>query len=177
MMKDISKIKDCRRCSLYKNQLPLLDNIKDIDVMWVGLSAKEVNDIDKNIPLENNTNSGRIIEKIENNFDDISFYKTNLVKCLPLDNNKKLRYPTKKEIDMCINNLLCEISYFKPKVIFLLGNKVSSYVEKYLKNNNILINSKIITIYHPSYIWIYKKKELDKYIEDITLNIKENTNI
>ena len=91
MMKDISKIKDCRRCSLYKNQLPLLDNIKDIDVMWVGLSAKEVNDIDKNIPLENNTNSGRIIEKIENNFDGISFYKTNLVKCLPLDSNKKLR--------------------------------------------------------------------------------------
>lgn len=160
MMKDISKIKDCRRCSLYKNQLPLLDNIKDIDVMWVGLSAKEDNGIDKNIPLENNTNSGRIIEKIENNFDDISFYKTNLVKCLPLDSNEKLRYPTKKEIDMCINNLLYEISYFKPRVIFLLGNKVSSYVEKYLKNNNILINSKIITIYHPSYIWIYKKKGL-----------------
>ena len=75
MMKDISKIKDCRRCSLYKNQLPLLDNIKDIDVMWVGLSAEEVNDIDKNIPRENNTNSGRIIEKIENNFMILVFIK------------------------------------------------------------------------------------------------------
>ncbi len=176
MMKDISKIKDCRRCSLYKNQLPLLDNIKDIDVMWVGLSAKEVNDIDKNIPLENNTNSGRIIEKIENNFGDINFYKTNLVKCLPLDNNKKLRYPTRKEMDICIDNLLCEISCLKPKIIFLLGNKVSSYLEKYLKNSNMVINSKIITIYHPSYIWIYKKKQLDKYIEDVTFKIKENIN-
>lgn len=160
MMKDISKIKDCRRCSLHKNQLPLLDNINNIDVMWVGLSAKGVNDIDKNIPLENNTNSGKIIEKIENNFENINFYKTNLVKCLPLDNNKKLRYPTRKEMDICIDNLLCEISCLKPKIIFLLGNKVSSYLEKYLKNNNMVINSKIITIYHPSYIWIYKKNNL-----------------
>lgn len=132
---------------------------------------------EESLSLARNANTGKILETIELELKEYSFYKTNLVKCLPLDSNKKLRYPTKKEIDMCINNLLCEISYFKPRVIFLLGNKVSSYVEKYLKNNNILINSKIITIYHPSYIWIYKKKELDKYIEDITLKIKENTNI
>ena len=33
--------------------------------MWVGLSSKKVNDINKAIPLENNTKSGKIIEQIE----------------------------------------------------------------------------------------------------------------
>ena len=31
------------------------DNLKKSHIMWVGLSAKKVNDINKAIPLENNT--------------------------------------------------------------------------------------------------------------------------
>ena len=32
----------CQRCDLYLNQKPLLDNLNNGDVMWVGLSSKKV---------------------------------------------------------------------------------------------------------------------------------------
>lgn len=86
--------------------------------MWVGLSAKKVEDVDKNYPLENNTNSGKLIEEIEKKRDDLIYYKTNLVKCLPLNEEEKLRYPTENEMEMCIKNLLIEIRELKPKVVF-----------------------------------------------------------
>ena len=41
----MNKIEKCKRCGLYKNQLPLLDEIKESEIMWVGLSAKKGNNI------------------------------------------------------------------------------------------------------------------------------------
>ena len=90
--------------------------------MWVGLSAKKVEDVNKNYTQENNTSSGKLIEEIEKKRDDLTFYKTNLVKCLPLNEERKLRYPTENEMEMCIKNLLMEIRELKPRVVFLLGN-------------------------------------------------------
>jgi DNA polymerase len=119
----LEEISKCKKCKLCKNQRPLLDKNNSCDIMWVGLSAKKVEDINKTIPLCNDTNSGKIIEKIENKLNDFRFYKTNLVKCLPLDKNNKLRYPTIEEMNSCIENLLLEINYFKPKIIFVLGKK------------------------------------------------------
>ena len=40
-------ISHCTLCSLCQNQPPLLDNAKTCDVMWVGLSAKKVLDVNK----------------------------------------------------------------------------------------------------------------------------------
>lgn len=163
MLEEISK---CKKCKLCKNQRPLLDKNNSCDIMWVGLSAKKVEDINKTIPLCNDTNSGKIIEKIENELNDFRFYKTNLVKCLPLDKNNKLRYPTIEEMNSCIENLLLEINYFKPKIIFVLGKKTYNFIHKYFANNNIDTSS-IYYIEHPSYIYIYKRKYIDDYIEKI----------
>ena len=41
-------------------------------------------------------------------------YKTNLVKCLPLTEEQKLRYPNKKEIDSCYEHLAEEIQELSP---------------------------------------------------------------
>ena len=41
--------------------------------MWVGLSAKKVEDVNKTIPLCNDTNSGKIIEEIENKLKNIKW--------------------------------------------------------------------------------------------------------
>lgn len=167
----INNIIKCNNCNLCNNQLPLLDNIKKCDVMWVGLSAKKVQNINNSIPLENNTNSGKIIEQIELKLPKYSFYKTNLVKCLPLDKNNKLRYPTIDEMNKCIDNLIYEIEAVKPKVIFVLGRKNYNYIYKYFKNNNLnTIN--LIYIEHPSYIYIYKKKYIDDYINKVIAIIK-----
>lgn len=141
--------------------------------MWVGLSAKKVTDISISVPLENNTNSGKIIEQIEQQIPNYNFYKTNLLKCLPLDENNKLRYPTVNEMDKCIKNLIYEIDIIKPKLIFLLGRKTYNYVYKYFKNNSLDANN-IYYIEHPSYIYVYRKRLINEYISKIVEIIKNN---
>ena len=162
----MEQIIHCRNCNLCCNQLPLLEHIKKCDVMWVGLSAKKVSNVEKSIPLENNTNSGKIIELIEKKVPNLTFYKTNLVKCLPLNEKKKLRYPMKEEMDKCILNLIKEIEVGKPKIIFVLGKIAYNFIQDYFSKNNIKIKN-IVYIEHPSYIYVYKKKYINDYINKI----------
>lgn len=180
----IKTINNCNNCNLCLNQYPLLDKKKFSDVMWVGLSAKKVKNLFIEIPLDKNTNTGKIIENIENLFENINFYKTNLVKCLPLDKNNKLRYPNISEMLSCYENLLLEIDFFRPKIIFLLGKTVSNFVLKQQNNNDdnfkkisdnswIYMNTTYVEIYHPSYINVYKKKDIEIYITNIQ-NIIQN---
>jgi len=120
-------------------------------------------------PLDNSTNTGKIINRIIDNFPGVEFYKTNLVNFAPLNELGKLRYPTKQEIEDNMEYLLNEIS--DCNLVICLGSKVT----KYLTNKA----SNIISIKHPSYIWVYKRKELDSYIDKvvniITLLIQQET--
>ncbi|MDD2208038.1 MAG: uracil-DNA glycosylase family protein [Bacilli bacterium] len=183
-MKD--NIKKCKKCSLYLNQSPLIQEKSKGDILWLGLSAKKISD--KAEPLSNNTNTGKIIEMIESKIK-YKTYKTNLVKCLPLNNDNKLRYPTLLEKNACYSNLALEIKSLKPKIIILLGSDVADYIAKKLnieiakpinynfgliKYNNIFY----IHIYHPSYIYVYKKKELNLYTNAVVdiINLAYNIN-
>ena len=175
----LESIKQCKRCNLYNNQNPLLDNERTCDVMWVGLSAKKVDNIEKDIPLSRNTNSGSIIAEIESRCSKVKTYKTNLVKCLPLDEYNKLRYPNSKEINCCFNNLIKEVEMLNPKIIFLLGSQVTNAIQKKLKIKFIKerdsdlktaeYNSiKFVAVYHPSYVCSYRRKYKDTYVEQIS---------
>lgn len=168
----MNKISNCRECNLCTNQKPLIDRLRECDVMWIGLSAKRVEDINVNYPLENNTNSGRLIEEIEKKNPDIKYYKTNLVKCLPLGKDGKIRYPSQEEMSLCVKNLFIEIETVKPKTIFLLGNIVYKFVNNYMKKNNIMLSSNIVKIEHPSYICVYKRTQKEKYIAKVTDEIE-----
>jgi len=173
----IEKISNCSNCNLCDFQPPLLDIYNEqTRVIWVGLSAKKVQNIELERPLENNTNTGKIIEKIESN--NKFFYKTNLVKCVPLDESNKLRYPNKDEMNFCFENLILELITLKPQIAFLLGSKVSSFVFSKIKSKKfkneaseqtkrILNDIEFINIYHPSYIAVYKRKEENNYINDV----------
>lgn len=152
-----------------------MDRLRKCDVMWVGLSAKKVADINVNYPLENNTNSGRLIEEIEKKNPYIKYYKTNLVKCLPLGENGKIRYPSKEEMSVCVNNLFIEIETVKPKTIFLLGDVVYKFVNNYIKKNNINLDSDIVKIEHPSYICVYKRNQKNEYITKVTDEIERGS--
>lgn len=167
----LKEIANCRNCRLCLNQLPLIDKKTECDVMWIGLSAKKVGNLEINYPLEEDTNSGKIIKEVEDILPNVKFYKTNLVKCLPLDDNGKIRYPNNEEMNACINNLIKEIEFLKPKVVFLLGNNVSNFVEKYIKKHNIKLNLYLKKIEHPSYIYIYKRKNKQDYINKIINDI------
>jgi len=175
---DFTTILKCDKCCLRENQLPLLDNKRKADVFWVGLSAVKVEDIEKEIPLCEKTNSGKLIGKIEGTMQNISFYKTNLVKCLPLKESK-IRYPNSNEMSACYYHLINEINAFQPRVVFLLGKIVCDFIAKrekinigalhpnyeYLKFD--IINTTIVPIHHPSYIQIYKRKQVDRYISAV----------
>ncbi|MDA3836654.1 MAG: hypothetical protein PF542_03450 [Nanoarchaeota archaeon] len=168
----------CNLCGLHENQEPVLSEIEESDIMWVGISSQQNKKELVFNPLDGRTNSGKFVNLIESKLPKVSFYKTNLVKCLPLDSKGKIRYPTTKEYTLCFNHLSEEISTVNPKIIILLGNSVSKFVcekfningEKYLP---IRYKDKIIvTIDHPSYIMIYKRKKIDEYIDTIIEIIK-----
>lgn len=91
---------------------------------------------------------------------------------------RKLRYPNRKEIDSCFCNLQKEIKELSPQIVFLLGEKVYSAIEKhfgikfdkweefhysYKKYGGVYY----IPIHHPSYIYVYKRRYIDQYIESV----------
>lgn len=173
----IEQIRKCQKCGLCFNQKPLLDKERECQVFWVGLSAKKIKD-DEQIPLSPETNTGMIIQKIEEMYEEIITYKTNLVKCLPLTEEQKLRYPNSKEIDICFEHLVDEIHEMSPQIVFLLGEKVYSAVEKHLKIsfekwNEFEYHYKeydgtyYVPVHHPSYIYVYKRKQIEQYIGGI----------
>ena len=165
-----NKIIKCNRCSISYNQKPLVENIKKSDIMFVGISAK-MKEPENEMPLSENTNSGKLIKMIEERLveenHNISCYRSNMVKCVPLNEKGKIRYPNSLEIENCIDNLVYELSIVKPKVVVLLGRLVEKHLKK--KINELGYNN--ITIYHPSYIPVYRKKEIDKYVEESSKNI------
>ena len=177
------QIKDCRKCGLCKNQCPLLDQKRECQVVWVGLSAKKV-ESDHVIPLSPETNSGMLIKRVEELCSNVTTYKTNLVKCLPLNERQKLRYPNNKEIDCCFANLKNEIEELKPRIVFLLGEKVYSSVGRHLdicfeKWNGFEFYYKkyretyFVPIQHPSYIYVYKRRQMDDYVRGIEKMIEQ----
>ena len=94
-------IEKCNKCSISCNQKPLLDKLRKADIMFVGISAK-MKETEDEMPLSENTNSGKLIKMIEERLleenSNISCYRSNMVKCVPLDKEGKIRYPNSLEI-------------------------------------------------------------------------------
>jgi len=169
----------CEKCELFKNQEPILDMAKKCQVFWVGLSAKK-----GETPLSENTNTGRIICEINERMPDVLSYKTNLVKCVPLDGEDKLRYPSESEIAMCIPHLDEEIRLLSPKIVVLLGQKVADAVKlhhkiEFEKTFNFDYCATLyrrvfyMPVQHPSYICVYRRKQKDEYISSIERFVRQ----
>jgi uracil-DNA glycosylase family 4 len=169
----------CKACGLYLNQLPVLDKAKKSNIFWVGLSAVIFEDGVKKQPLSPVTRSGSLIEQIENGFEfENSFYKTNLVKCVPLKNDK-IRYPVGHEMEKCFPNFQFELEVLKPSVVFLLGKQVATFILNKISDKEVVLaenfaytpiqinNIKFVPVHHPSYILVYKRKLIQNYMEGI----------
>ena len=127
----IEQIRRCQKCGLCFNQKPLLDTEKECQVFWVGLSAKKM-ESDEEVPLSPETNTGMLIQKIEELCGEVITYKTNLVKCLPLTEEQK----------------------------FEKWDEFEYHYKKYE-------GTYYVPIHHPSYIYVYKRKRMDEYIEGV----------
>lgn len=179
------KIAACRQCSLWENKhwSHRLDKSVNPCIMWVGLSLKKECK-ERCMPLSPDTDTGKIIQNIENQHPDMNFYKTNLVKCPPLDVNGKLRYPSKKEIRSCIKHLEKEIQIINPCIVFLLGcmtaDAVCSHIGIKPKKWNgfsyhpiFIENTFYVPIHHPSYIHVYQKEKEGEYKNAISCIISK----
>ena len=178
------KIKPCRKickaCGLYMNQLPVLDFLKNSHIFWVGLSAIQFDEGVEHLPLSPTTRTGALINSIEQPLiDNISFYKTNLVKCVPLKENGKIRYPIEHEMEKCYPNFEFELDTLNPSVVFLLGKQVSTFVMKKMGVKDVCLpndfkykpteinNTFFVSVHHPSFMLVYKRKQLNTYISNI----------
>jgi len=154
--------------------------------MFVGLSAKpETKD------LCQTTNTGKVIAAIEDRIAaGIGIYRTNAVKCAPLDKSGKLRYPTDTEMLACLPYLRKEIDDVAPRVIVPLGGQVSRFLLQHMGDGRpfsgfspdfsydtySLSFGRAMPIHHPSYIWIYKRKRVDEYVARVGDQLMALTN-
>lgn len=175
-----SRCNRCKACGLHFNQAPLVDIVsKKAKVFWVGLSAVYMDATTDKMPLSADTRTGALIHEIEAPFSkQVTFYRTNVVKCLPLTDDK-MRYPTETEMQRCSPNLEEELRLHKPSVVFLLGKQVSDFVARHFLGERfkhkstfgfepILFNGCLfVPVYHPSYMLVYKRKDISKYINSI----------
>lgn len=171
------EIKTCTKCALCKHQPPLIDSTDKCQVFWVGLSAKLLSGVNER-PLSPSTNSGAILTRVEEGCGNLEAYRTNLVKCVPLNAQGKIRYPNNAEINYCISHLDLELRDLSPKIIFLLGNQVTGAIgkkygisfQKWSGFNYTFEKYKdyyFVPIHHPSYIYVYKRKQISEYIAGI----------
>jgi len=172
------KIQKCQRCPLYKNQEPSTNKLTKSDILILGISSQKNSKTKNFLPFDSSTNSGKFITKIEMSIPETIFYKTNLVKCAPLNSENKIRYPTHKEITSCVPNFKTELDIIKPKIIVPTGKLVTNFLSDYfgvsLKKYTptTIKDFIIIPIDHPSYLMIYKRREIDKYKEIIVKLLK-----
>ena len=177
--KSLCKTKRCKECGLYLNQTPIFDHRKTSKIFWVGLSAVKFSEDEEKQPLSALTRSGALIHSIENPFiGEVSFYKTNLVKCVPLKNDK-IRYPIEQEMDKCFPNFETELEELNPSTVFLLGKQVASFVLKKMSATSPILDdnfqyssikigrTNFVPVHHSSFILVYKRKFLEQYKENI----------
>lgn len=125
------------------------------------------------------TKSGALIEEIEKPLSSqLTFYKTNLVKCLPL-NSGRIRYPNQGEMKKCSSKFDMELRALNPSLVFLLGKQVASFVFKRYLNKEATLDKAFhyqphfyngmyfVPVHHPSYMLIYKRKCVEDYITGI----------
>lgn len=160
----------------YTNQ----DTIPKNSIFFVGLSHKLWKDGNILEAFCSSTSSWKLINTIKDKSQNSNIYMTNLVKWVPLDENKKLRYPSTMEKQIWAKELMKQIIYYKPEKVFLFGKQVSDTVLNNLDAEKI--NDKLyktgetylVLIDHPSYISVYRKNSIDQYCKEIISLIDNN---
>lgn len=171
--------KACKSCGLDIYQGPAFDRFKKSHIFWVGLSAVPFEEGEEKLPLSPLTPSGSLVHSIEAPFRrQFSFYKTNLVKCAPLQEDK-MRYPLAHEMEKCFPNFEWELAHLRPRTVFLLGKQVADFISKKLGlpksslHNDFRYETfqlgkiKFVPIHHPSYILVYKRRLLPLYVDSL----------
>jgi DNA polymerase len=136
--------------------------------MFVGLSAVKSIDGERSEPLSDQTRSGALLRQLVSQVPTHPAYFTNLVKCVPLQNGK-IRYPSREEMDACLDNLLREFQTVSPERIILLGRHV-----RWTKSHDpvgsavgVYGDVLLMAAYHPSFMLIYRRRQIETYKQSV----------
>lgn len=169
MYEELEKVKynclNCQQCQLCKTRTNLVfsDGIPNHKMVLIG-EAPGFNEDQEGKPFVGR--SGKLLDQIFASvglYREKDFYICNTVKCRPPNNRKPL--PIEKEA--CRKFLDAQLEILKPKIIILCGSTaVESFMETTLGITKIrgqwfdgINNSKMMPIFHPSYLLRNPSKE------------------
>jgi uracil-DNA glycosylase len=144
------------------------------DVFFTGLSAVPTPQVHLSEPFDLSTRSGKLVREIARVQTSVHVYYTNLVKCLPLRDDR-IRYPLRSELEFCFGNYKAELARLVPTKVVLFGRQVSDFVaEKFrlrFRRSNGEFDFPVarrgtveyLSAVHPSYVLVYKRRKLDLY--------------
>lgn len=159
----------------------LSDNSEKPLVYIVGLSAKPNCE-----HLAPDTRTGHIVEQIIYCLPYVEIVKTNLVRTPPIDQAGKLRYPNQIEMKLGWEELREEMNQTSPNLLVTLGLQVSSFLREQMgvrptkprlptdfsyKAYLSQATSYLLSIHHPSFVFVYRRKHIQNYIENVALSI------
>lgn len=160
-----NKCLNCEKCSLCKTRTNLVfsDGTPNNKMVLIG-EAPGFNEDQEGKPFVGR--SGKLLDQIFASVDlyrDKDFYICNTIKCRPPNNRKPL--PSEKEA--CKEFLDAQLDILQPKIIILCGSTaVESFLDTGLGITKIRgkwfdgpYNSKMIPIFHPSYLLRNPSKE------------------
>lgn len=169
MFEKLNEIKEkcltCEKCSLCKTRINLVfsDGIPNNNMVLIG-EAPGFNEDQEGKPFVGR--SGKLLDQIFASVDlyrNRDFYICNTIKCRPPNNRK----PLISEKEACREYLDAQLSILEPKIIVLCGSTaVESFLDTQLPISKIRgqwfdgpNNSKMIPIFHPSYLLRNPSKE------------------
>ncbi len=182
------EIRNCKKCSLYKNANKAVPGSGDYsaEIMFVG-EAPGKNEDKEGKPFVGR--AGKILDELLENIglERKEVFISNIVKHRPPEN----RDPTNKEIKACVPYLDKQIDKIKPKVLAPLGRFAMEYIlSKYEisygkisedhgtthKVNTLFGTMEIIPLYHPAVVLYQRsmKEKLDKDFEKLKNVIDRN---
>ncbi|MFA6988969.1 MAG: uracil-DNA glycosylase [Candidatus Gastranaerophilaceae bacterium] len=158
-LKEIKNVcEQCKKCELHKNRTKSVfsDGNPDAKIMLVGEAPGAQEDM-TGLPFVGR--AGQLLDKIllsQNITREESIYICNTVKCRPPEN----RVPTPEEKEHCRAYLDAQIQLIRPKIILLCGaTAVQSMIQTKETISKIRgkwfdgpFNSKMMPIFHPSYL-------------------------
>lgn len=153
-------------------QYAKIQEILKNSIFFVWLSHKRWKNNEVLPAFEKNTKSWALIHSIIEELSEI-IYLTNLIEWVPIDENWKLRYPNKEEKYTWANNLYQKIGLYTPKKVILFWKEASKpfiilpSIQQIWDLHYKLQKTEIFTVNHPSYISVYKRKEITEYKKKI----------
>ena len=152
-------------------------------MVWLGLSAKLKTSLFER-PLDGATHSGKLVDLVEEDSPELVFYRSNAMKCPPLESGK-LRYPTRQELETCWPNTVAELEILKPRCLLVLGTIVAKHVERmtgvmlekptdtyrYKFSKWPEMNICVMWIHHPSFIQTYRRKAVSRFREGLVTRL------